>query len=657
MNLENYNLLTGVVMLETMWKSRAQDLLDLISPFVLYASAKVSSPNEIIDKNNVLSIIKQEFGYTDMPMVVVEKVFKRNPQLFQRSYGEYKLIGNLDVIVEEIEKRRTDCETKINTISGQLMEYFEEHTNSHKRITIDEAAGYLQGFFSRYGIFVGTNQLEEHAEDYEWREYDYNIARYIFEKKDSHEIEYEYVIDLVKGYFLQSAIYIQAGNGNIISSTYRNVSFYYDTPFLLRLLGYKTSEDEKAAIELHKALEKQRGKFFYFPQTQHEVVGILNAYQRDLGHTSYFTLEGLDEKKYASADVERLKHTWENKLNYTFGAKLSERPEYSKRSDGTIDTQTIIDEDDLVGYMKEKIKWRSLDSLGADMESVIGIHKLRGSIISEEIEHCKALFVTTNSKLANEVNTYYKNNVNDKTFPLVITDSDLAALTWIKCGSTGDLPERQLLRNAFMATQPTPEILEKFSMVLDQMKSEGKLSYELAVAIKSSRYTKKELLFASFEGEDEINESLVEKIHSMLKEEYSLDARQDELRKANKKQSEIRQTQLSQARNKAREKALTKKEKSLKCSRRIVAGISALICIVAVIGLVISVKESKISNPVYYTSLIVSSIISAISVFDTVNGKKIMIDRILVNYANNLYEETYKEAYDEYISVINSEDM
>ena len=642
-------------MLETMWKSRAQDLLDLISPFVLYATAKVSSPNEIIDKNNVLSIIKQEFGYTDMPMIVIEKVYKRNPGIFQKSYGEYRLIGNLDGIVEDIEKRRNDCESNITTISNQLINYFEEHTSSHKRITVDEAVDYLQRFFSRYGIFVGTNQLEDHADDYGWREYDYYIAQYIFEKKDAHEIEYEYIIDLVKGYFLQSAIYLQAENGNIITSTYRNVSFYYDTPFILRLLGYKTLEDEKSAIELHNALAKQRGKFFYFPQTQYEVVGILNAYQRDLGHTSYFTLEGLDDKKYSSADVERLKHTWENKLNYTFNAKLAERPEYPKRNDGTIETQSTIDEDDLVDYIKDRIKWRSQDSLKADMESVIGIHKLRGSIVSEEIEHCKALFVTTNAKLANEINTYYRNNVNDKTFPLVITDSDLAALTWIKCGSTGDLPERQLLRNAFMATQPTPEILEKFSVVLDQMQGEGKLSYELAVAIKSSRYTKKELVFASFDGEDEINECLVDKIHNMLKEEYSFDARQDERMKFKKKQSEIRQTQLCQARNKAREKAQDKKDKTLKKTRRVVSSISVILCIGAIIGLVISIKGLQIKSFVYYISLVLFFIISAISVIDTLLGKMLIIDRLLVYHANTLAEKTYKEAYYEYSSIIDNE--
>lgn len=56
--MANQNLLTGAVMLETMWKTRHQDLLDLIAPFVFYAVAKVCSPKEYIDNNRVLDILR-----------------------------------------------------------------------------------------------------------------------------------------------------------------------------------------------------------------------------------------------------------------------------------------------------------------------------------------------------------------------------------------------------------------------------------------------------------------------------------------------------------------------------------------------------------------------------------------------------------------------
>jgi hypothetical protein len=39
--LYDNSILTGAVMLETMWRTRKQDLLDLISPFISYSVAKV----------------------------------------------------------------------------------------------------------------------------------------------------------------------------------------------------------------------------------------------------------------------------------------------------------------------------------------------------------------------------------------------------------------------------------------------------------------------------------------------------------------------------------------------------------------------------------------------------------------------------------------
>ena len=135
----NQNLLTGVVMLETMWKTRHQDLLDLVSPFVFYAVAKVCSPREVIDQQRVLDIVRTEFGYTDMPPTVIERVFRRNPTLFRKEqYGQYKLNGNLDSAVDEIETRWDDCEKKIQTFSNQLAPYLETHIEVYRKYSVDQ---------------------------------------------------------------------------------------------------------------------------------------------------------------------------------------------------------------------------------------------------------------------------------------------------------------------------------------------------------------------------------------------------------------------------------------------------------------------------------------------------------------------------------------
>lgn len=68
--MENQNILTGAVLLQTMWNTRQKDLLDLISPLVIYSIAKVTSPGEIIDQQRVLEIIKSEFGYQQLKNMI-----------------------------------------------------------------------------------------------------------------------------------------------------------------------------------------------------------------------------------------------------------------------------------------------------------------------------------------------------------------------------------------------------------------------------------------------------------------------------------------------------------------------------------------------------------------------------------------------------------
>ena len=151
--MDNQNLLTGAVMLETMWKTRKKDLLDLISPFIVYSASKVCSPGEIVDQQKILDIVKTEFGYFDMPLTIVQRVMKRSTY-FKCENKKYRLMGNLDATVAEIEKRRDECEKKIQTLSDQLVDYLEVHSKYHRKITADQATHYLQDSLPDKGSFL-----------------------------------------------------------------------------------------------------------------------------------------------------------------------------------------------------------------------------------------------------------------------------------------------------------------------------------------------------------------------------------------------------------------------------------------------------------------------------------------------------------------------
>ena len=194
------NRLTGTVMLETMWESHNSDLLDLISPFVLYSVGKKYLPNDEIK----ISFVKKEmetFGFQNVPDSVIKKIMSRKKDIYQRRDKKYYLIKNVDSELVELDSRKDECSNKIQVISEQIAKYLSEHCKGRRKIMKDEALQYIQEFFSRNGLYIGTETLIDRGLSPKENEIDYYIGRYIFEKKDNQDVEYKYILDLVKVIF------------------------------------------------------------------------------------------------------------------------------------------------------------------------------------------------------------------------------------------------------------------------------------------------------------------------------------------------------------------------------------------------------------------------------------------------------------------------
>ena len=338
-------------------------------------------------------------SYTDILEAVVEKVLKRNSDYYKKSHNQFFLKRDLSEAVVRLDQKREECEARINNISTSLRTYLIEHCTSCRKLTNEGSIHYLRDFFSRYGLYVGTDRLYSKDISVQNYEIDYYIAQYIFDLKDKSSVEYQYVIDLVKGFFLQSALYLQIDNNDLINSSYDGVKFYYDTPFLLRILGYVDEHSCNSARELHQLLKKQGGKFYYFPQTHDEIDSILTAYGYSLKGGRIFskTLEGLDAHNYSIADVERLRTIYVDVLESTYQINLADLPPYKKKADGTIDESVCLSETEAKQFVRDNTKHYREETLKADIASATAIHRLRTSERCRNIEHCGAIFVTTNT--------------------------------------------------------------------------------------------------------------------------------------------------------------------------------------------------------------------------------------------------------------------
>ena len=252
--MNNKTALTGTVLLEAYWATRKKDMLDLIAPFVQYGVAKTTTIGEKIDIAKVTGIIRNEFGYIDIPEAAISKVLNRDQGHFRKINKYYYLNTPLDEQVERLTRRRIDCLAKIDSIGDKLFDYLQMHCRKNKITSKEQCVDFLQEFFARFALQIGLESLEQESISYKNDEIDYFIAQYIFEKKSENGIEYETILDLTKGYLLRSAIYLQIDNADISTASYKDTAIYYDTPFLLQLLGFQSEKETESAKALHDSL-------------------------------------------------------------------------------------------------------------------------------------------------------------------------------------------------------------------------------------------------------------------------------------------------------------------------------------------------------------------------------------------------------------------
>lgn len=650
--MNSKNALTSAVMLETQWITRKKDILDLITPFVEYCVAMSTSLGEMVDISKVIAAMHSNFGYVDMPEIIIKRIFQRNTMFFQKKQRKYYLVKSLDSVVEKIETRRKECDLIIDSVGGALFQYLESHCQHEKVCSKEQALNLLHMFFAFYGIDISIDRLRIDAISRKTSEAFYYIARFIAEGQIHNTVEYKYILDLVKGYYLETVLYLQPDNGNLMSANYKAVVFYYDTPFLLRLLGYQSEQEKRKAESLHEMLKRQNASFRYFPQTRNEIINILTAYKYSINSNvlSNRTLDGLDAKHYIESDVDRLKNNFQVTLSRKYGIELTELPNYSQKSNGSVDERFVINEKDAELFVRNKVGHYRPESLEADIDSAIAIHKLRNGFEGNRIENCRHLFVTTNIEFVNAFNQYYRREIDSDNFDLTIDVGRLAAITWVKSNNIdADIPELQLLENAYSAQQPTPELIEKMSEVLSKMEAEGILSYEEAVSIRSDHFVRKELLLKSNGQVEKITEPFVEQIREEY--EYRLvnqtreDTKSELYASFREKEEKTYKEICHNAERMAHEEAVKVKRKFIKRVNGIIIFISVVIFLVGIYGCVHSNSWGWNIPCGMFIAL------SCISIYDTVKSRRIWISKLIDKHANMKETEAFDLNYDKYITI------
>ena len=639
--LSEESALVTVAMLSSLIREHHADYLDIISPFVV--ELLPTQVGQEVNAETIINGLKSDFGFEQFPRHVLMKILSRCSKdkvgLLQRRDGKYyvkKVVAN---------KKFRESQNNIRQIQHAVMEALQQYFKDNSKygnISIDETREKFLSFLENKGlVFIdGVDELKTVTN----RDYDiYQVARFVLSEKEKRSVLFNQIEEVVRGFFVYKSIYFFSKDSiPSLNPKMTGTVVYFDTPLLIEVLGYNTTEGEIATRELVQLIKQSGGKVHTFVHLVDEVAGILTAYARDKIKRSQFSLQNLLDRNYDELDILRLRASLEtnlSKIGITADAAISVT-DYSK------DEYMPMQINDLshaiqVAYKQDFQTTRSDN----DVRSVATIYHIRGNARSSSLSDCNAIVVTSNLGFTKTVYDFYK----DKTLHevgYVISDIDLTSILWLRSwDKKSNLPSIVLLENAYAACQPSVDLINAFSYTVEKLRLEGTISDEEALLLRTQRAPREELLEASNNDPSYVSDRTVLAIKQKY-EEGIIGSRNDEIMqlketiRANEKASREKEKLRRLA---ALEGAEQMAEKSAEHTAKFLSTISKVITAVLFLTGVIALIYGQSKANIGLLWEIPLMLIGIIGFLDSIQSRNGWITRHINKIKNMKFDSVYAE--------------
>lgn len=624
--MKNDNALISTAILTAIWDESHKDNIELIKPFVLDVINNKYSINEEINEMEIIELLKENYCFDRFPIAVLKVVLTRlkKEKILKADNKKLILIESLKEESKNFNARKINAKNEISEIISNIKDYLSMQMD--KKITKEDAEKYLENFITSYGYNTYENINIAKAIDRKKDYTNYLIGEFICIEEKKNSDSFKILLKVIEGYMIANAIYLQIENDN--KASLKKLTCYLDSPFILRVFGYKTDEENKSGKELYDLLIKYGATIKCFKHTYNEVYNILNFYKNNIGKSKEVTLEYLDEQNYSEGQVDLLLSSLESKFK-EYKIVVEEKPEFIKSNDKYVINYKGLEEK-LISHKEHNKSYFSERSIANDVDSVCAINMLRKGKKSNKIENCNYIFVTTYQylKIASKE---IMPELDDIDIGLVIDDLDLTTILWFKdFEKNPNLPKFKLIENALAATNATDEIIQKAIPIYESIKKDYK---ELNLENVSNCLTKHYLKASGFIDVVKNDPDLVTKenmVEFLSKKDIELKQKEKELEDTKKRNLKMKNNIQNSFIKDAEEEADRNYEKLKKKLNAIYYLIVFAILIISIISIIISCISSY--NIVF---IIIVTIINIIGLFDMVLPKSKYILKKINNYCLN----------------------
>lgn len=305
-----------------------------------------------------------------------------------------------------------------------------------------------------------------------------------------------------------------------------NVTFFFDTRPLLRLLGFEGEYQKAVYRELIGQISMRKGRLAVFDHTIDEVDGILKDCERwveDPGYDARLASPSLRffvERNYSASDIVLFRSQLSSTLK-TYGITTVD----GGYRQGVV--RDMIDEQKLY----ETIVWRYQENADSfeeyqkasviqrDVKSVSAVARLREGRPAKQIKDAVAIFVTSNVTLAHAVSEFFRQSQIDvDTIPECVTDRFVGTVLWLDSPvQIVNAQHHRLIADSTAALSPSPELLMQWTNELNKMRDRDDLDDEQYYFLRSHEIPLRMLELKTQGDPDQFHDRLPEEIYEAIR--------------------------------------------------------------------------------------------------------------------------------------------
>ena len=580
--------------------NQGNDYLDYLRPFIL--QILVEHKPDPVTIGAVSYHIRTQFGL-EIPKRTVEIVLKRisKSHPLKREHGVYRITGDLPD--PQITTKKSKAKRHIDAIVHGLQQFSQD---TSKAISgPDDAVVAICAFLAKFDITCLRAYLRGTAIPQRERSHRIDIvlvSNYIQHLQRTDPERFDSFLVLVQGHMLANALLCPDLHN--VSGTFRKVTFYFDTPLLVQILGTEGESRQSASCELIALINKLGGRVATFSHSYQELQNVLRGAADHVDSTDGRGLIVREARKLGTtrADLLLLAASIDDKLRKA-GIDVEVTPRYIEdfQIDETVFEQVLEDE---VNYHNPRAK-------EYDINSVRSIYTIRGNRFAPSLEKARAIFVTSNAAFAKAAWEYGQQYESAQDVSAVISDFSLANVAWLKAPmGAPSIPKTQLLALSYAALEPSNALLSKYLTEVDRLEKKGIITERDHQLLRSSHLVYDELMRLTL-GDDA---SLTEETVTQTLERVSNEIKKEESKELTEEQEKHQRT-LEELDSQTVRNEKIRGNIYWRCRRnaRVLAWLFlAPIGLILVVGLLVAGIGLRSTNPILRWGFIAGSIVATL---------------------------------------------